>query len=95
MDQWIELIGNLNTLHGLLYKALLDRMYLDSPEQREIYKTYKTFAEADKAAKQFITQQTLEPGRKREKDSRTDDREEEYQEKKPKVEQYVEKKRCR
>ncbi len=49
--------------------------------REKFFKTYKTFAEADKAAKQFITQQTLEPGRKREKDSRTDDREEEYQEK--------------
>lgn len=50
---------------------------------------HRTFAEADEAAKELIAKQPLEHGRQGEKHPRTDDTEEEYQEKKSKVEQKV------
>ncbi|EFX67030.1 hypothetical protein DAPPUDRAFT_115788 [Daphnia pulex] len=65
------------------------RQNVDIPGQRQIYKTYDSLEAADKAAKELIAKQQLEEGKTGEKRTRTDDTEEEYEEKKPRLD-YVE-----
>lgn len=55
----------------------------------QIYKTYDTIEAADSAAKELIAKKQLEEGKTGEKRTRTDDTEEEYEEKKPRLD-YVE-----